>query len=47
MPPPLAGETAARMSCPGAMTSGFRRSPLTPASGPRDEKLAVYGAGVV
>ncbi len=28
------------------MTSGFRRSPFPALSGPRDEKLAVNGAGV-
>src|SRR5829696_5004883 len=33
------GATAARMSWPGAMTSGFSRSPPPAASGPRDEKL--------
>src|SRR5574340_909488 len=40
------GATAARMSWPGAMTSGLSRS-SDARSGPRDEKLAVYGAGSV
>ena len=35
------------MSCPGAMRSGFSRSPLPARSGPRDEKEAVNGAGRV
>src|SRR6186713_529979 len=39
------GATAARMSWPGAMTSGLSRSPPPAMSGPRDEKLAVSGAG--
>src|SRR5688572_33051519 len=33
----LGGAVAARMSLPGAMTSGFRMSPPPAASGPRDE----------
>src|SRR5439155_21636191 len=39
------GATAASTSWPGAMTSGLSRSPPPAASGPRDEKLAVNGAG--
>ena len=39
------GATAARMSWPGAMTSGLSRSPPPAASGPRDENAAVNGAG--
>ena len=42
-----AGETAARMSWPGAITSGLSRSPPPARSGPRDEKDAVNGAGAV
>ncbi len=45
--PPSAGEYAARMSWPGAMMSGFSRSPPPASSGPRDENDAVYGAGVL
>ena len=41
------GATPARMSCPGAITSGFSRSPLPARSGPRDEKLAVKGAATL
>src|SRR4026209_1107954 len=41
------GATAARMSWPGAITSGLSRSPPPAVSGPRDEKLAVNGAGSV
>ena len=41
------GATAARMSWPGAITSGFSMSPPPAASGPRDEKLAVNGAGAL
>src|SRR5690349_14836401 len=43
--PLIDGETAATMSWPGAMTSGLRRSPPAPTSGPRDENDAVNGAG--
>src|SRR5258705_7535879 len=39
------GATAARMSCPGAIVSGFSRSPPPARSGPRDENAAVNGAG--
>jgi hypothetical protein len=46
-PPFPGGATAARMSCPGAMTSGLSRSPPPAKSGPREEKSAVNGAGVV
>src|SRR5262245_23291154 len=45
--PLIAGDTEARMSWPGAMTSGLSRSPPPALSGPRDEKLAVNGAGVL
>src|SRR5215208_194508 len=45
--PPTAGETAARMSWPGAITSGFSTSPPPASSGPRDENDAVNGAGSV
>ena len=38
---------AARMSCPGAIRSGFSRSPPPASSGPRDEKHAVSGAGAL
>src|ERR1044071_1760999 len=41
------GATAARMSWPGAMTSGMSRLPAPAVSGPRDEKVAVNGAGSV
>jgi len=47
MPFAVTGETAARMSTPGAMTSGFSRSPPPARSGPREENEAVKGAGVV
>src|SRR5262245_25298756 len=40
------GATAARMSWPGAITSGFSRSPDA-RLGPREENAAVNGAGVV
>src|SRR5262245_4250387 len=40
------GETAARISCPGAMTSGFNKSPKPANCGPRDEKAAVNGAAI-
>ena len=40
------GATAARMSWPGAMRSGLSRS-ADARSGPRDEKLAVKGAGAL
>src|SRR6185503_897541 len=39
------GATAARMSCPGAIVSGFSRSPPPARSGPREENAAVNGAG--
>src|SRR5262245_29361449 len=39
------GATEARMSWPGAITSGFNRSPPPAVNGPRDEKAAVNGAG--
>src|SRR5687767_2070301 len=41
---PLSGDTAARMSTPGAETSGLSRSPEAPSSGPRDENAAIFGA---
>src|SRR5262249_3885108 len=41
------GATAASTSWPGAITSGLSRSPPPASSGPRDEKLAVNGAGSV
>src|SRR4051794_20954853 len=41
------GDTAARMSCPGAMTSGLSRSPPPARSGPREENEAVNGAGAL
>src|SRR5262245_33373832 len=40
------GAVAARTSWPGAITSGFSRSPPPADSGPRDENDAVNGAGV-
>src|SRR4030095_9958134 len=36
------GETAAMMSCPGAMMSGLSRSPPPAVNGPRDEKAALH-----
>src|SRR5918994_5091422 len=42
-----AGDTAARMSTPGAEMSGFRMSPFVARLGPRDEKAAISGAGTV
>src|SRR4029077_17463388 len=46
---PCAGvcATAARISWPGAITSGFNRSPRPANCGPRDENDAVNGAGVL
>ena len=41
------GATDAMMSWPGAIRSGFSRSPPPACNGPRDEKLAVNGAGVL
>ena len=41
------GATAARMSWPGAMMSGFRMSPPPASSGPREENDAVVGAGTL
>src|SRR4051794_8244766 len=41
------GATAARMSWPGAMTSGLSKSPPPATNGPREEKAAVNGAGSV
>src|SRR5688500_15838116 len=41
------GATAARMSCPGAITSGLSRSPPPALSGPREENEAVRGAGAL
>jgi hypothetical protein len=35
------------MSWPGAITSGLRTSPPPARSGPRDEKVAVNGAGAL
>src|SRR5215213_3207012 len=43
---PVSGETAARMSTPGAATSGLRMSPPALVLGPRDENSAMYGAGL-
>src|SRR6266545_2624254 len=45
LPPLPGGATAARMSCPGAMKSGFRMSPPPAVLGPRDENPATSGAG--
>src|SRR5262245_27907198 len=44
---PCAGvcATAARTSWPGAITSGFKRSPRPANCGPREENVAVNGAG--
>src|SRR5215213_4259486 len=42
---PLSGETAARMSTPGAATSGLRMSPPELVLGPREENSAMNGAG--
>src|SRR5262245_52192474 len=39
------GATAATMLWPGAMRSGLRRFPAPACEGPRDEKVAVNGAG--
>src|SRR4051794_449341 len=46
---PLApgGATEARMSWPGAIRSGFRRSPPPARKGPRDENAAVCGDGTL
>src|SRR5919112_4694357 len=41
------GATAARMSWPGAMMSGFRMSPPPAAIGPREENDAVNGASAL
>ena len=41
------GATPARMSWPGAIRSGFSRLPPPASSGPREEKLAVNGAGAL
>ena len=45
--PAIAGETAAKISCPGAIKSGLSKSPPPAVSGPREEKEAVNGAGSV
>src|SRR5690349_21645845 len=39
------GATAATIAWPGAITSGFRRSPPPARSGPREENDAIVGAG--
>src|SRR5687768_2182828 len=39
------GETAARTATPGAVTSGFSKSPLDASVGPREEKSAICGTG--
>ena len=44
--PPLAGDTAARTSCPGAVMSGFSWS-IEARLGPRDENAAMSGAGTL
>src|SRR3954465_13671973 len=41
------GATPASTSCPGAMMSGFNRSPAPAINGPRDENDAVNGAGAL
>src|SRR3954465_8132127 len=46
-PPLPGGATAATMSWPGGMRSGFGRSPPPARRGPRDENEAVRGAGTL
>src|SRR5688572_33110442 len=46
-PPALGGATAARMSWPGAITSGFSTSPPPAVSGPLEENAAVTGEGAL
>src|SRR5262245_17190641 len=41
---PVAGATAAMTSTPGAVMSGFSRSPPPALAGPNDEKPAIAGA---
>src|SRR5207253_10121726 len=47
LPPLPGGATAASTSCPGATMSGLSRLPPAASVGPREEKVAISGAGTL